>query len=429
MIRFGPAGIPLSCKGRTLRDGIEDVHGLGLNAMEVQMVRVNVIERFPDEEEVGLTPMDVESDLIMEIVRTKNKKEVRLTQPREKIKEDDTLITLASGIAQNFMELRELGRMGREMDVQLSMHTPYYMDLASNTELTARCMDNIRWAGTMTDQMDGCLVVTHLGLAPNKSKKQAKKNITENISSIMDWWKDNGLKPRLGFETSGRQEVFGSLDEVLEMCDDIEGTVPVINFAHVHAREEGALREPQDFGKLLDRVRDYIDGHFYTHFSGVEHEGGNEKRITPIKKGDLKFEPLADYLAEENPNITIISSSPLLEHDAMYMKVIYERVLTKRVAKETKVKKSDKGKDEDLEVEVDEEEGVDYDVEIEEMEEDQEVLETVPRPRVEKKAPAEKQAPSVKPKSEKAKPAAKQPVKAPAAKAPAKPIAPSKKKR
>jgi deoxyribonuclease-4 len=50
MIRFGPAGIPLSCKGRTLRDGIEDVHGLGLNAMEVQMVRVNVIERFPDEE-------------------------------------------------------------------------------------------------------------------------------------------------------------------------------------------------------------------------------------------------------------------------------------------------------------------------------------------------------------------------------------------
>ncbi len=76
MIRFGPAGIPLSCKGRTLRDGIEDVHGLGLNAMEVQMVRVNVIDRIPDEEEIGLTPMDVESDLIMEIVRTKGKKEI-----------------------------------------------------------------------------------------------------------------------------------------------------------------------------------------------------------------------------------------------------------------------------------------------------------------------------------------------------------------
>ena len=55
MIRFGPAGIPLSCKGRTLKDGIEDVHGLGLNAMEVQMVRVNVMPRSPDDETAGET--------------------------------------------------------------------------------------------------------------------------------------------------------------------------------------------------------------------------------------------------------------------------------------------------------------------------------------------------------------------------------------
>ncbi len=381
MIRFGPAGIPLSCKGRTLRDGIEDVHGLGLNAMEVQMVRVNVFDRFPDEEEVGLSPLEVESDLIMEIVRVKNKKEVRITKPTEKIREDDALITLASGLAQNFIELRELGQMGKEMDVQLSMHTPYYMDLASNSELTARCMDNIRWAGIMTDQMDGNLVVTHLGLAPDKTKKQAKKNITENIASIMEWWEDNKIKPLLGFETSGRQEVFGSLDEVLEMCDQIKGTVPVINFAHAHARENGSLREPSDFGALLDKVRDYVDGHFYTHFSGVEHEGGNERRITPIKKGDLKFEPLADYLAEENPNITIISSSPLLEHDAMYMKVIYERVLTKRVAKESKVKKNGKERDED------EEEEVEYEGLGEEPEIEEEPELPRPKPKAEKKAP------------------------------------------
>ena len=387
------------------------------------MVRVNVIERFPDEEEVGRTPLEVESDLIMEIMRVKNKKEVRITKPSEKIKEDDTLITLASGLAQNFLELDELGQMGKEMDVQLSMHTPYYMDLASNSELTARCMDNIRWAGTMTDRMDGGLVVTHLGLAPDRNKKQAKKNITENIASIMEWWDDNKIKPRLGLETSGRQEVFGSLDEVLEMCDGIEGTVPVINFAHAHARDNGSLREPQDFGVLLDKVKDYVDGHFYTHFSGVEHEGGNEKRITPIKKGDLKFEPLADFLAEENPDITIISSSPLLEHDAMYMKVIYERVLTKRVAKEIKVKKVEKGgKDE-------EEEGE------EEGEEEEE--RPKPKPKAEKKAPEPKE--KAPPKAEK-KPAPKAvekpkvPAKAPPKAAPlkavvAKPVAVAAKKK
>jgi len=338
----------LSCKGRTLRDGIDDVHGLGLNAMEVQMVRVNVNERFPDEEEVGLTPLEVDGDaIIMEIVRTKGKKEVRINSPRERIKEDDSLITLDSGLAHNFIELNQLGEMSREMDVQLSMHTPYYMDLTSGTALTERCLDTIRWAGTMTDQMGGVMVVTHLGMYGKGGKKQAQAAIERNLSDIMAWWKDSKLKPLLGFELSGRQEVFGSLEEVLELCDRIEGTAPVINFAHVHARTDGGLRDPADFGELLDKVRSQVGGHFYTHFSGVEHEGGNEKRLTPIKKGDLKFEPLAEYLADESPDITVISSSPLLEHDAMYMKVIYERVLTKKVAHDSKGRKDEKVEDEE----------------------------------------------------------------------------------
>ena len=107
-------------------------------------------------------------------------------------------------------------------------------------------------------------------------------------------------------------------------------------------RQSGTLREPTDFAELFDKVRSQVKGQYYTHFSGVEHEAGNEKRVTPIKKGDLRFEPLAEFLVEENPDCTIISSSPLLEHDAMYMKVIYERILTKKVSKETKVKKPER---------------------------------------------------------------------------------------
>jgi deoxyribonuclease IV len=342
LIRFGPAGIPLSCKGRTLKDGIEDVHNLGLNAMEVQMVRVNVVERSPDDEEVGLTPLEIASDVVVEIVRHKGKKDMLIADLNEKIKADDILITLASGLVQNFKELVALGHMGAELDVQLSMHTPYYMDLTSDNELTQKSINSIRWAGMLTNQMKGNMVISHLGMYGNMSKKEAVETITGNVSEIMNWWEKNEIKPVLGFETSGRQEVFGSVDELLELCDNVEGIVPVINFAHVHARQNGTLREPQDFMELFDKVRSQVKGQFYTHFSGVEHEAGNEKRVTPIKKGDLRFEPLAEFLVEENPDCAIISSSPLLEHDAMYMKVIYERILTKKVSKETKVKKTEK---------------------------------------------------------------------------------------
>jgi deoxyribonuclease-4 len=344
MIRFGPAGIPLSCKGRTLKDGIEDVHNLGLNAMEVQLVRVNVVERPPEEEEVGMTPIELETDLVVEIARQKGKKLTVISDPEEPIKETDMLTTLSSGLVQNLKEIRDLGQMGKELDVALSMHTPYYIDMTSNNELTAKSMNSIKWAGSLTDQMGGGMVVSHIGLYGDRSKKEATKIITENVAEVMAWWEDTGIKPRLGFETSGRQEVFGTLEELLELADNVKGVVPIINFAHVHARKSGTLRDPADFGELFDLVRSYVNDDFYTHFSGVEHEAGNEKRVTPIKKGDLKFEPLAEYLAENAPACTVISSSPLLEHDAMYMKVIFERILMKRVSKETKGKKPEKAK-------------------------------------------------------------------------------------
>tara|TARA_B100000287_G_scaffold28470_1_gene26840 strand:- start:794 stop:985 length:192 start_codon:yes stop_codon:yes gene_type:complete len=38
-LKLGPAGVPLSCKGRTIVEGMDDITVLGLDAMEVQTVR------------------------------------------------------------------------------------------------------------------------------------------------------------------------------------------------------------------------------------------------------------------------------------------------------------------------------------------------------------------------------------------------------
>ena len=39
-IKLGPAGVPLSCKGRTIVEGMDDIIALGLGTMEVQTVRL-----------------------------------------------------------------------------------------------------------------------------------------------------------------------------------------------------------------------------------------------------------------------------------------------------------------------------------------------------------------------------------------------------
>ena len=344
MIRFGPAGIPLSCKGRTLRDGIEDVHNLGLTAMEAQLVRAHVQERPAEAEEIGLKPRNLTSDMVIEIVRRKGDKEEVISNLDEPVKKGDHLVALTSGVAKSYGELRDLKEMADELDVAMSIHTPYYMDLVGDGELCFRSMDSIKWGGIMAKELGASVVVTHMGLYGDTSPKVAQKKIIERMTELSKWYKKHGIGVPIGLELSGRQEIFGSIAEVTKICKDVAGTIPVVNFAHYHARENGILREPKDFDELLDDLWDQTDGEFYAHFSGVEHEAGNEKRFTSIKKGDLRFEPLAEAIVDRNQPITIISGSPLLEHDAMYMKVILERVLAKKVSREVKVvPKKEKG--------------------------------------------------------------------------------------
>ena len=106
------------------------------------------------------------------------------------------------------------------------------------------------------------------------------------------------------------------------VVNHVEGTIPVLNLAHIHARGHGRLRTSEDYGELFDQVRETIGTkEFYCHFSGVEHRMGNAMHYTQIKKSDLNFEPLAEFIIEDGSwlDMTLISDSPLLEHDAMYM--------------------------------------------------------------------------------------------------------------
>jgi deoxyribonuclease-4 len=335
MIRFGPGGIPLSCKGRTLRDGLEDVHTLGLTAIEVQFVRVNLFERYVSENEIGLTSRDIENELVIQVTRKhKTKKGAESTMdPGLKLEHGDLLSILASGIVKDYRELAELKEISKELDIYFSIHTPYYMDLLGGGEITRKSIESIKWCGILANDIGAKVVVTHLGLYGKHSKNKALEKVIVNIRELRDWYKNHNISASLGIETSGKQEVFGDLDEILSVCKRVSGVVPVLNFAHMHARGNGNLKKKEDFQKIFDSSLKITKGGLYTHFSGVEYFNGNEKRYTPIKKGDLKFEPLAECILDNNVDITIISGSPLLEHDAMYMKVILERVLTRKEAK------------------------------------------------------------------------------------------------
>ncbi|MCI4363411.1 MAG: TIM barrel protein [Thermoplasmata archaeon] len=334
MIRFGPAGIPLSCKGRTLRDGIADVHHLGLTALEVQFIKVNPLTRMVLDEEVGKLPRDLPQQLIVEVLAGKGGTPGEPASLNEPLRRRGTVTTLTWSLAKDHADLGLTRALAKALDVDLTLHAPYYVDFFGSEEARDRSLRQIQWSGVLADGLGARLAVTHLGFYGSGDRDESVAELT-SIARDLERWLDRTTKGsvHLGIEPSGHPDVFGSRQEVLELARSVKGVVPVLNLPHLAARERRTFDEPGALEPLLHEFVEASSGSLYLNFSGAELYGTGEFRLTPIKRGELRFDPLAEALSERDYDVSVISSSPLLEHDGMYMKLLYERALTRKWAK------------------------------------------------------------------------------------------------
>lgn len=341
MIRFGPSGIPLSCKGRTLLDGVLDVHKLGLTAMEVQFLRTNVTRQPVTDDEVGLKSREVKDKFIISVNRPPDEKEIFVEDLDRELQVGDMIDFLAGGVAEEFHRLPLVGFVAKELDVYLTIHTPYYMKFFSGEdELVKKSKLAFKYSAVQACEMDAEVIVTHLGLLDEGTQPEdVRDDVVENLREMRNWMDENYKNsPLIGLENQAGEDAYGSLDEVLEVCKKVSGTIPVINFPHIKARGEHELEDGEDFRRIFKKCKRFVPSNYYTNFSGMEIRRDNY-RLTPIKRGELSFEPMVDFLMEDYPEVTIISNSPLKEHDAMYMRVIFERIYAREVAKDLRRKK------------------------------------------------------------------------------------------
>ncbi len=335
MIRFGPAGIPLSCKGRTLRDGLADAHHLGLTAMEIQFIKVNPLTRRALDEEIGKLPREIPQQLVVSVGPADHAGGTPVLEAFDApVRRRDSLTTLTWSLAKDAPDLELTKALARGLDVELTMHAPYYVDFFGSKDSREQSTRQIQWSGVLAQGLGARLAVTHLGFYGPGDHADSIQSLTEIATDLSGWLsKFSKGKVRLAIEPSGHPDVFGSREEVLELVRKAKGTVPVLNLPHLAARERTSFETPEQLEPILREFSKATGGPLYLNFSGVEFYGPGEFRLTPIKRGLVRFDPLAELLAERDYDVTVISSSPLLEHDAMYMKLLYERALTRRWTK------------------------------------------------------------------------------------------------
>ena len=102
-------------------------------------------------------------------------------------------------------------------------------------------------AAEALSSVGGRSVVFHPGFYLGQPKEEAYRAIRDNLRAL----------PRLGvdyrLETTGKATQFGDLGELLRLCKEIDTCKPCIDFSHLHARDNGALRTYADFSRILDK--------------------------------------------------------------------------------------------------------------------------------------------------------------------------------
>ena len=303
--------------------------------MEVQFIKVNPLTRAVLDEEIGKSPRELIQQLVVGVGGKEDKPdEPRLALMGQPLKRRDVVTTLTWSLAKDYADLQLTKALARALDVDLTLHAPYYVDFFGSTEARERSIRQLQWATVLAEGLGARLTVTHLGFYGPMERADSVRELTDIARGVTDWMHTYTKgSVRLGVEPSGHPDVFGSREEVLELAHRVKGVVPVLNLPHLAARERTTFENPEQLRPVIDQFVQAGGGELYLNFSGVEFYGPGEFRLAPIKRGQVRFDPLAEILADRDYDVTVISSSPLLEHDGMYMKLLYERALTRRWAK------------------------------------------------------------------------------------------------
>ena len=277
MIRFGPAGIPIGTPGKAgTAEGIAYCREIGLGAMEVEFVH---------------------------------------------------------GVKMGEIAARASGEVARKNDVLLSCHAPYYINCCAKEELKIDgSVRHIVATAQAAFWLGATPIVIHPGFYMGRPAADCRKMVISTFQRCLDEMeklKISGVQ--LGAELTGKKSAYGCLDEIVDLAEEFgaKQVMPVVDFAHYHARE-ARLKTQDDYARILEKVEKPLGSaaskNFHCHFSGIAMIEAGEKNHLPISSLSPPFEPLASAWAENGWAGKAICESPLIEKDALEMQKTYKKL-------------------------------------------------------------------------------------------------------
>lgn len=202
-----------------------------------------------------------------------------------------------------------IGDKAKKLNVSLSVHAPYYVVLSSpKQEVFENSIKELVKTLKLAEVMGAEKVVFHPGF---KNHEKAMENCINGIKEVKKIY--NGSVKLLP-ETMGLKSQLGSLQEVLQICIETD-CEPCIDFAHIHAREGGILKNKENFENIVVEIKEKLGEEIlrrlHCHFYPVEFNEKGEKKHRAYNEKEFhpQFENFATIIKEFGMEPTLISES------------------------------------------------------------------------------------------------------------------------
>jgi deoxyribonuclease-4 len=242
-------------------------------------------------------------------------------------------VEFVHGVKMGEAAARAAGEAAHKNDVLLSCHAPYYINCCAKEEPKIDgSVRHIVATAQAAFWLGATPIVLHPGFYMGRPAEECRKLVVSTLRRCLGGMEAQKIRGvRLGAELTGKKSAYGSLDEIIGLAEEFgsKQVVPVVDFAHYHARE-ARLKTQDDYARILDRMEKRLGSGaskgFHCHFSGIEMIDAGEKNHLPISSLSPPFEPLARAWAENGWEGKAICESPLLEKDALEMQKTYKKL-------------------------------------------------------------------------------------------------------
>jgi len=230
-----------------------------------------------------------------------------------------------------------IGQAALVNGIQLSLHAPYYINLASlDPEKQQKTIGYIIESLKAARDMGAKRVIFHPGSAAQTETRGMAMDLASVLLKRAIYEADEQKlmdNCTLCPEVMGKINQLGDLDEVMTLCQLDDRLIPCIDFGHYNARTQGGLRTADDYRFVCQAIANALGferlSQFHIHFSRIEYTQGGEKKHHRLADRQFgpDFDPLAEVMIDMKINpVVICESDGTQAADAVEMMGIYNKL-------------------------------------------------------------------------------------------------------